>query len=126
MTTLSFKLSLMGLCQMFAFGWSHCGSTTVGLEQTLPNATRSLIINILNKSKNALLQYFILCERVVLDKKYLLKLKIVSQSSCKRFVQTLFVSELCSVLCFKLYWQNFAFVQEKIVMLTSIGHNCVA
>ena len=42
---------------------------------------------ILNKSENATLQYSILCEKV-LDKKYLLKLNNVFQTSSKRFVET--------------------------------------
>ena len=40
---------------------------------------------ILNKSENATLQYFIVCEKV-LDEKYLLKLNNVLKTSCKRFV----------------------------------------
>ena len=42
---------------------------------------------ILNKSENATLQYSIFCE-TVLDKKYLLKLDNVFQTSSKRFVET--------------------------------------
>ena len=42
---------------------------------------------ILNKSENATLQLSIFCEKV-LDKKYLLKLNNVSQTSSKRIVQT--------------------------------------
>ena len=53
---------------------------------------RSCFVNIehqyiLNKSENATLQYFIFCEKV-LDKKYLLKLDNVPQTSSKRFVKT--------------------------------------
>ena len=44
-------------------------------------------VNILNKSENATLQLSIICEEV-LDKKYLLKLNNVSQTSSKRFVET--------------------------------------
>ena len=40
---------------------------------------------ILNKSKNATLHYFIFCEKV-LDKKYLLKLNNVFETSSERFV----------------------------------------
>ena len=42
---------------------------------------------ILNKSENATLQYFILCEKV-LDEKYLLKINNVFQTSSKRFGET--------------------------------------
>ena len=42
--------------------------------------------NILNKSENATLQNFIICEKAF-DKKYLLKLNGVSQTSSKRFVE---------------------------------------
>ena len=44
-------------------------------------------IYILNKSENATLQLSIFCAKV-LDKKYLLKLNNVSQTSSKRFVET--------------------------------------
>ena len=43
--------------------------------------------NILNKSENATLQLSIFYEKV-LDKKYLLKLNNVSETSSKRFVKT--------------------------------------
>ena len=49
--------------------------------------------NILNKSENATLQLSISYEKV-LDKKYLLKLNNVAQTSCKRFVET---SPICLV-----------------------------
>ena len=42
---------------------------------------------ILNKSENATLQYFIICEKV-LDEKYLLKLNTFLQASSKRFIET--------------------------------------
>ena len=42
---------------------------------------------ILNKSENATQQYFMFCEKV-LNKKCLLKLINVSQTSSKRFVET--------------------------------------
>ena len=51
--------------------------------------------NILNKSKNATLQLYIFYEKV-LDKKYLLKLKNVAQTSSKRFVET---PPICLVWC---------------------------
>ena len=47
--------------------------------------------NILNKSENATLQLFIFSEKVF-DKKYLLKLINVAQTSSKRFVETPFIS----------------------------------
>ena len=50
---------------------------------------------ILNKSENATLQLSIFYEKV-LDKKYLLKLNNVAQTSRKRFVET---PPICLVLC---------------------------
>ena len=43
--------------------------------------------SILNKSENVTLQLSIFCEKA-LDKKYLLKINNVSQTSSKRFVET--------------------------------------
>ena len=43
--------------------------------------------NMLNKSENATLQLSMFCEKV-LDRKHLLKLNNVSQTSSKRFVET--------------------------------------
>ena len=90
-------------------------------------------LNILHKSENATLQLSIFCEKV-LDKKYLLKLNNDSQTSSKRFVESLpmcqsrLMSELYSFKCLKLYSLNFAIAhaQIKIVLLIKIGHNCVA
>ena len=89
-------------------------------------------LNILSKSENATLQLSIFCENV-LDKKYLLKLKNVSQTSSKRYVKNStnvcrLMSDLSSFKCFKLYSLNFAIehAQIKIVMLIEIGHNWVA
>ena len=56
-----------------------------------------LVNNILNKSENVTLQYFIFCEKV-LDKKFLLKLYDVSQTSSKRFVEP---SSICIFLCLR-------------------------
>ena len=67
------------------------------------------------------------------DKTYLLYLDNVSQTSSKLFVKTppflsLLMSELCFLMCFKLYSLNFAIAhaQKKSVMLIRMGHNCVA
>ena len=85
----------------------------------------------MNKSENATLQLSIFCEKV-LDKKYLLKLNNVSQTSSKHFINSTnlsrMMSELCSFKCLKLYSLDFAIVhaQIKIVILIKIGHNCVA
>ena len=46
------------------------------------------LIPILNKSENATLHLYIFCEKV-LDKKYLINLNNVSQTSSKRFVESL-------------------------------------
>ena len=51
--------------------------------------------NKLNKSENATLQLSIFCEEV-LDKKYLLKLKNVSQTPSKRLVEN---QPMCLVCC---------------------------
>ena len=85
---------------------------------------------ILNRSENStLLQNFIFCEKV-LDKKYLLKLNNVSQTSSKRKLHQFVSFDVCVVpfLCFKLYSLNFAIAHErkKIVMIIRIGHTCVA
>ena len=48
---------------------------------------RSDWYTILNKSENATLQLSIFCEKV-LDKKYLLKLNNVSQTSSKQLIET--------------------------------------
>ena len=83
----------------------------------------SLYTIILNKSKNATLQYSIFCEKV-LDEKYLLKLNNVFQISSKRFVETppicLLMSELFSLLCIKLYSLNYAsvHVQKRLLRLS--------
>ena len=77
---------------------------------------------ILNKSENAMLQCSIFCENV-LDKKYLLKLGNVSQTLSKRFVSnlSLLMSELCSLLYFKLYSLNFAFAHaQKLLCLSKL------
>ena len=92
-------------------------------------------VYILNKSENATLQLSIFYEKV-LDKKYLLKLNNVSQTSSK-LQQTIrrnstnlsrLMSESCSFKCLKLYPLNFAIAhaQIKIVTLIKIGHDCVA
>ena len=81
-----------------------------------------------DKNENATLQLSIFCEKV-LDKKYLLKLNNVSQTSSKRCVYlSRLLSELCSFKCYKLYSLKFAIVhaQIKIVMLIKNGHNFVA
>ena len=88
--------------------------------------------NILNKSENAILQLSIFYEKV-LDKKYLLKLNNVAQTSSKQFVPnstnlSRLMYELCSFRCLKLYSLKFAIAhaQIKIVMLIKIGLNCAA
>ena len=89
---------------------------------------------ILNKSENATLQLSLFYEKVF-DKKYLLKLKNVTQTSSKRFVETpliclvrcmSYASSQCK--CLKLYSLKFtiAHAQIKIVMLIKIGLHCVA
>ena len=66
---------------------------------------------ILNKSENATLQYSMYCEKV-LGEKYLLKLNNVFQSRL--------MSELCSLLCLKLYSLNcaIAHVQKSWLRLS--------
>ena len=79
---------------------------------------------ILNKSENATLQCFIFCEKV-LDEKYLLKLNTFFQRSSKRIIETppicLFMSELCSFLCLKLYSLNFAMSHEQKILLLCLS-----
>ena len=80
--------------------------------------------SILNKSVNATLQYFIFCEKV-LDKKYLLMLNNVSQTSSKRFVEIppicpFLVSALFSFLCFKLYSLNFVIAHAQKCCLSEL------
>ena len=54
---------------------------------TTTSTPEQRLLNILNKSENATLQLSIFYEKV-LDKKYLLKLNNVAQTSSKRFVET--------------------------------------
>ena len=74
--------------------------------------------NILNKSENATLQLSIFCEKI-LDKRYLIMLNNVSQTSSKRFVEirtnlSRLMSELCSFKGLKLYSLNFAIAHAQI------------
>ena len=67
-------------------GHVHVFAGRVKLQVTRP-AGQGQYLNILNKSEDATLQLSIFCEKV-LDKKYLLKLNNVSQTSSNRFIKT--------------------------------------
>ena len=76
---------------------------------------------ILNKKENATLQYSIFCEKV-LDKNYLLKLNNVFsdvQQTIRRNSTniSLLMSELCSLLCLKLYSLNYAIAHVQKILL---------
>ena len=93
------------------------------LFHTFPSSTDT----ILNKSENDTLQLSIFCEKV-LDRKYLLKLNNVYQTSSNSTNVSRLMSELCSFKCLKLYSLTYAIAhaQIKSVMLIKIGHNCFA
>ena len=72
-------------------------------------ATRNdFFVYILNKSENATLQLSIFYEKV-LDKKYLIKLNNVAQTSRKRFVETppiCLIERICKILKIISLWQK--------------------
>ena len=72
-----------------------------------------------HKSENATLQYFTFCEKV-LDKAYLLKLKMILRHPAHNLSPL--VSEICSILCFKVHSLNFAIAhaQKRLLRLSEL------